>query len=182
MDNNNHLHGLNFIFISLSFIFVDIFSRVFNIVFALQINLKIASKADKDKIIMLKFIVISILRVNWLLGSNSSYIKHRTQQYMYNSIDQYNLTKKICSQKHQLVCQSTFHFILVLTWSDHVGHSNRQLKLFEKNTTAHTRTHTHTQFFGMTIHHCMNLYHPTNNLLTIWPFWCWLVSSCFAGG
>lgn len=94
MDNNNHLHGLNFIFISLNFIFVDIFSRVFNIVFALKINFKIASKADKDKIIMLKFIVISILRVNWLFGSNSSYIKHRTQQYMYNNIDQYNLKKK----------------------------------------------------------------------------------------
>lgn len=57
-------------------------------------NFKIASKADKDKIIMLKFIVISILCVNWLLGSNSSYIKHRTQQYMYNNIDQYNLKKK----------------------------------------------------------------------------------------
>lgn len=94
MDNNNHLHGLNFIFISLNFIFVDIFLRVFNIVFALKINFKIASKADKDKIIMLKFIVISILRVNWLFGSNSSYIKHRTQQYMYNNIDQYNLKKK----------------------------------------------------------------------------------------
>lgn len=58
-------------------------------------NFKIASKADKDKIIMLKFIVISILHVNWLLGSNSSYIKHRTQQYMHINIDQYNLKKNL---------------------------------------------------------------------------------------
>lgn len=96
MDNNNHLHGLNFIIISLNFIFVDIFSRVFNIVFALKINFKIASKADKDKFIMLKSIVISILRVNWLFGSNSSYhIKHRTQQYMFNNIDQSKWIKNL---------------------------------------------------------------------------------------
>lgn len=132
---------------------------------------------------MLKSIVISILRVNWLFGSNSSYhIKHRTQQYMFNNIDQSKWIKN-CSQKHQLVCQSTFYFILVLTWCDHVGQSNLQLKLFEKKQQyTHTRAHTHTLFFWMTIHHCMNLYHPTNILLTIWPFWSWLVSSCFAGG
>lgn len=94
---------------------------------------------------MLKSIVISILRVNWLFGSNSSYhIKHRTQQYMFNNIDQSKWIKN-CSQKHQLVCQSTFYFILALTWCDHVGQSNLQLKLFEKKqryTHTHARTHT----------------------------------------
>lgn len=95
---------------------------------------------------MLKSIVISILRVNWLFGSNSSYhIKHRTQQYMFNNIDQSKWIKN-CSQKHQLVCQSTFYFILALTWCDHVGQSNLQLKLFEKKQ-RYTHTHAHTHCF-----------------------------------